>query len=184
MSMRKINPESCEFHLVIGGKMKKQLGSLDIFEKTVSLSGKIEKILSLLIPVMERKHKWGKQRKSEYKIVSRDPAEKREHVHAYLPISLYRRLKLMHQDLNAYSIAQLIREFLGFFLRVIDVFGDETINILKKIFYKWKRMKEVSRPTTNELLRQLRTILLYLPGHKELINIYDQNFSPLWIFQL
>ena len=82
-----------EFHFVMAGGMKKSLEGLDIFNRCMSLSGVVVKVLSLLAPVVKREHRWGEQRLSRYRYVSCDPDERREHVHAYLPVDVYRELK-------------------------------------------------------------------------------------------
>ena len=79
-----------EFHFVIDSDMKKKLKDLPIYKETGTLSGVIVKIL---FPVLEKEHKWGEQRLSRYLPVHEDPEINREHVHAYVPDSLYRRMK-------------------------------------------------------------------------------------------
>ena len=119
-----LSSHSHEFHFIINKSMKERLTRLDMYEKAGNLSGIIVKILSMLSPILKKKHKWGKQRKSRYLPISSHPEEIREHVHAYFPENVYRELKLMHQDLNYYSIAQLIREFLRlFFVQIHSCFS-------------------------------------------------------------
>jgi hypothetical protein len=173
-----------EFHFVMGRDMKNDLKNLAMYEQTGSLSSVIIKILSLLHPVIEKEHKWGEQRMSRYMPVSNNPDEKREHVHAYLPASLYRRLKLMHQDLNCYSIAQLVRGFLEFFLDLVKVHGDDVLQALQRVFKKWKEEDKRNRLTARKFVRQLRVILRHLSGQNRLINIYNGHYSPFWIFRL
>jgi hypothetical protein len=174
----------CEFHFVMGRDMKKDLKNLAMYKETGSLSGVIVRVLSFLIPAFEKEHKWGKQRMSRYMHVSDNPAEKREHVHAYFPVSLYRQLKLMHQDLNFYSIAQLIREFLDYFLGLVKVYGDDVFQKLQRVFKKWKVEDEKNRLTPWQFIRQLYKIIQHLPGQNRLISIYNNYYSPFWIFRL
>ena len=173
-----------EFHFVMGRSMKKNLMSLVMYGKMGSLSRVIMKILCLLMPVIEREHKWGEQRMSRYMYVSGNPNEKREHVHVYLPGTMYRRLKLMHQDLNFYSIAQIVRGFLEVFLGLVEEYGDDVYKELEGVFKKWEEEKRKIRLTPREFLRQLAKILRHLPGQNKLINVYNAHFSPFWIFRL
>ena len=57
---------------------------------------------------------------SKYMNVCDDPDVTRDHVHVYVPIGLYRELKLLHQGLNFYSIAQFVRGLLEWFLVFVE----------------------------------------------------------------
>ena len=173
-----------EFHFIIGRDMKEELMNLDLYRVKGSLSGIIVRILSLISPIIKREHKWGKQRMSRYMAVSENPDEIREHVHVYFPGKMYRELKLMHQDLNCYSIAQLVRDFLKLFIDLIKKFGNKLFKELERIFNKWNEEKVKTRPRTREYIRQLWKIIQHLPGNNRLINIYDRNFSPFWIIRI
>jgi len=173
-----------DFHFVLTEEMKKKLTGLDLFEGAKGLSGRIVRILQTLIPVLEKEHKWGEQRMSRYMNVCDDPEEVREHVHVYVPGELYRRLKAMHQDLNAYSIAQLVRGFLEFFLGMVERYGDGVRWMLKRVFAHWKKEKNTTKLGLRKFLRQLVIIIQNLPGKNRLITIYDRNFSPFWILRV
>jgi hypothetical protein len=179
-----ISSEVHEFHFVIGKSMKKRLENLDIFKEIMSLSESIVKILSLLAPVIKQEHKWGKQRMSRYMYVSPDPAEKRMHVHAYLPVDLYRKLKLIHQDLNFFSIAQIVRGFLVVFLVLVRKHGDNIFKKLEQMYKKWEKMADESRLTLRQYIRQLWIVIQHLPEKQRLITVYDEHFSPFWILRL
>ena len=172
------------FHFVMDNGMKKNLKNLEIFKKSKSLSGIIVKIFSLLAPIIKKEHKWGKQRVSRYLPVCNDPDEIREHVQVYFPEKLYRQLKLIHQDLNVYSIAQLIRGFLRFFLALAKEYGNNVLQELKKLFKQWKKEDSNTRLTPRQIVRQLLIIIQHFSGKNRLINIYDRQFSPSWIFLL
>ncbi|MBN2440779.1 MAG: hypothetical protein JXJ04_05520 [Spirochaetales bacterium] len=172
-----------DFHFILAKGMKEKLQNLRIFDTSKSLSGVMVKILKILTPAFGKEHKWGKQRMSKYLAVSEDPGEIREHVHAYIPDKLYRELKLLHQDLNFYSIAQLMRGFFSFFLVLVDAFKDvdEVIKELEKIFTRWKSEDEQTRLTSRKFMRQLWKIIRFLPGKNRLVTIYDENYSPFWV---
>ena len=173
-----------EFHFIMDMDMKKNIMDLEMYQKEESLSGVIVKILSLMVPVIKKEHKWGEQRFSRYLPVCDDPDILREHAHAYLPENVYRKLKLMHQDLNFYSIAQLLRWCLVVFLGLIEGYRDKTFDELKRLFRQWNKENEEDSLTPREVMRQLRRIIRHLPDQTGLINIYCRNFSPFWIFRL
>ena len=119
-----------DFHFVMDKGMKEALTRLYIKEEKRSLSGIIVMILSLIGPLIKKEHLWGEQRKSRYLAVCNNPDEVREHVHVYFPKDVYRELKLMHQDLNVFSIAMVVREFLRFFLDLVKEHGDNVFQEL------------------------------------------------------
>jgi predicted DNA-binding protein len=173
-----------EYHFIMDREMKEKLTNLNLFNGVCGLSGIIDRILQILVPVIEGEHKWGEQRCSRYMNVCADPEVVREHVHAYIPVEMYRRLKLLHQDLNVFSIAQMMREFLGWFLEFVEEYKGDVLRELKRIFTLWSEDKKLTRLTLREYLRQLLRILQHLPGKNRLINIYNRDFSPFWIFRL
>ena len=173
-----------DFHLVMGRGMKEDLRGLDLYEKAGSLSGVVVKVLSLLGPVINREHQWGEQRFAKYMPVTADPDEVREDVHVYMPEEVYRQVKLLHADLNYYSIAQMVRDFLRFFLDLVKEYGDKIFDELQKLFKNWKKENRNCRLTPVMLIRQLWRIIRHLPGQTGLINLYYSDFSPFWIFRL
>ena len=173
-----------EFHFVLDKGMKSDLMDLELYKTTGNLSGVIAKILSLIGPVIKREHKWGEQRDSRYLPVCDDPDEVREDVHAYLSRELYRELKLMHADLNYFSIAQMVREFLRYFLGLVKEYGDKIFDELQKLFKPWKKENRKNRLTICMIIRQLWKIIRHLPGQTGLITLYCSDFSPFWIFRL
>ena len=98
--------------------------------------------------------------------------------------NVYRQLKLIHQDLNFYSIAQLLRGFLEFFLDMEKEYGDGVLQELQKISKQWNNEDKENRLTLCEFIRQLWKIIQHFPGQEKLINIYNKQFSPVWVFLL
>lgn len=173
-----------EFHFIMDRSMKKELKNMDIFKGIGSLSGVIVKVFSLLIPVIRNEHKWGKQRKSRYMPVSINPDEIRDHVHVYFTGEMYRQLKLIHQDLNFYSIAQLLRGFLRFFLDLVKEYEDTIFRELENLYKRWEDEDKKIHLTSSEFIRQLWIILQHFSGQTNLINIYNRQFYPSWVFRL
>ena len=172
------------FHFVMDRGMKKDIKKLDMYKETGSLSGVIVKIFSLLAPIIMKEHKWGEQKMSRYLPVCDDPDEIREHVQVCFPGEVYRQLKLIHQDLNVYSIAQLVRGFLRFFLVLVKEYGNNVFKELKRLFKQWREEDEKNRLTPRKIVRQLLLLIQHFSGKNRLISIYDRQFSPSWIFLL
>ncbi|MBN2444115.1 MAG: hypothetical protein JXJ04_22315 [Spirochaetales bacterium] len=173
-----------DFHFVMDKKMKTRLKRMEFHFKRKSFSGIVVKIIEVLFPVIRKEHKWGEQRMSRYKAVCDDPGEVREDIHVYFPGEVYRKLKLLHQDLNFYSIAQLLRELVEFFLGLVDVYGREVFRVLDRNFAGWRSEEEDTRLTSRKAIRQLFKIIRFLPGKERLITVYDNNFSPFWILRI
>ena len=57
-----------EYHFVMDSCMKEKLQALNVNKGARGLSGVIVKVLLLLVPVIRKKHKWGKQRMSRYRV--------------------------------------------------------------------------------------------------------------------
>jgi hypothetical protein len=172
------------FHFVLARSMKERLKNLDVFEKSLNFSQTINRILSELTPLIKVKHKWGEQQRSKYLYVSEDEDEKRDHVYAYLDEDVYRKLKLIHQDLNFYSIGQILRGFCEFFLDLVDEFGRGVFKVLARNFEKWKDISSAFRLTFREELQHLLRIIPLLPGGKGILTIYDSHFTPFYIRRL
>ena len=173
-----------DFHFVMDRGMKERLKGLEVFKDCTGVSGMVVKILALLAPIVKREHKWGEQKMGRYRFVCENQEEVREHMHVYIPGKLYRELKLLHQDLNTYSIAQLVRGFLNFFLGFVEVYKNDVILELERLFARWLEEREQTRLTTREVIRQLMIIIQHLPGKSRPINIYDSHFSPFWILRI
>jgi len=173
-----------DFHFVVERRMKERLKNLDVFQDCKGVSGVIVRVLKLLAPVVRREHKWGEQRMCRYREVCDDPEAVREHMHVYLPGGVYRELKLLHQDLNVYSIAQLLRGFIDLFLGFVEVYKDNVILELEKLFDSWLEVEKQVRLTPRKIMRQLLMIIQHLPGKSRPINIYDKHFSPFWVLRI
>ena len=173
-----------DFHFVMDRGMKGRLAGLNLWRDCKGLSGVIVNILKVLSPLVRQEHRWGEQRKSRYKAVCPDPDEVREDMHVYLPEELYRELKLLHQDLNFFSIAQMVREFLEWFLGFVDGCAGDALTELEAMFSQWAEVEKDSKLTLCEYLRQLLRIIQHLPGKNRLVNIYNKDYSPFWIMRM
>ena len=170
------------FHFIIDQQLKKRILNLKMFRGNPSFSGTVVKILQLMYPRLEKEHCFGKSRQSQYELIISDTELERCSVHVYLPRDLYRRLKLIHQDLDFYSIAQLIRFMLRLFLDMVKKYGTDFKEKLARCLKSWQQQtKAVSK--TNKKKRQLLRILGCNLKQIKLINLYSTIFSPILIFK-
>ena len=123
-----------------------------------SKSGMINIILENNIPLLEKYHFRRKGQNSRYKFIKQQSPGNREkkvvNIHCYMDFKFYKRLKQIHSDLNYYSIAQLLREIIRFFIWLFGRYGMIVFNILKSIRNNWEKMKEEYRKS-GKSLRQL-----------------------------
>jgi hypothetical protein len=173
-----------KFHFVIPESMGEKIKNLDVFEEPMGFSETVAEILSELAPVIKVEHDWGEQRMSKYGYVSDDPDEPRDHVCVYLDEDVYRELKLIHHDLNFYSIAQIVRGVCEFFLELVDEVGDDVFEVLARNYERWEKDVEECRLTNREKATLLLQLIPLLPGKKGLITLYDKYFTPFYRFRL
>ncbi|MBN1697399.1 MAG: hypothetical protein JW881_07785 [Spirochaetales bacterium] len=179
-----IESDPHEFHFIITDIMREKLRNLKSFGSRRTLSGVIVGIMSLVDPLIIREHQWGRQRMSRYQPVSNHPDERREHVHVYFPEDVYRKIKLLHADLNCYSIAQLLRWLLELFLVMVEKYGKKVIEEFEKRFKQWSNEKKRLQQSLRKNLRQLLRIIQHLHGQNRLISLYTNHYSPFYILRL
>ncbi|MBN1700103.1 MAG: hypothetical protein JW881_21510 [Spirochaetales bacterium] len=179
-----IKADTHEFHFIIPVSMKNNLKNLSFYGSTGSMSGVVARIVSFIDPLITKEHQWGRQRMSRYKPVSSLPDEKREHIHVYFPEEIYRKIKLLHSDLNCYSMAQFLRGILRLFLWFVERYGVDVFQKFKKVFNRFKREDKDLRHDPRMNLRQLFRIIRHIPGKNRLVSIYTHDNSPFWILRL
>ncbi|MBN1699994.1 MAG: hypothetical protein JW881_20965 [Spirochaetales bacterium] len=179
-----IQSDPHEFHFIITDTMKEKLRNLHLFRTRISLSRVIVGIISIIDPLIVKEHQWGKQRMSRYRPVSLDRDEIREHVHVYFPEDVYRKIKLLHADLNCYSIAQLLRGLLELFFAMVEKYGNKVIEEFEKRFKQWSSEENSLRQSLQRNLRQLSMIIQHLPGRNGSISMYTSHYLPFWILRL
>ena len=172
-----------QFHFVLNEKLLKRIKGLFFFQAEGGFSGVVRRILSALRPILRDEHNWNKQRHSKYMLVHPDKDEPRKHVCAYIDEDSYRFLKLMHADLNAYSIALIVRGFLRFFLCLVEVYEDRVFEYLAG-FSTHDPYEGKHRLPKRKAIQQLKLIMALLPGRDRLLTLYDKNYTPFKIFRL
>ena len=66
-----------------------------------------------------------------------------------MPYSLYKQLKLVHQNLDSYSIALLVREMIREYFGLREVFGDEVDEKLEKGLIQWNEYNVYKKENVN-----------------------------------
>ena len=134
--------KSHELHFIAGEKM---FDSIEKISKEMdrTFSATIIIIYLYLIPFFEKNHLMAQEKESKIELVGSED-EIRKHIHCYLPQELYRKLKLFHQDMNTYSMAQIMRKMMHYFIIGYNKYGLELfIAKLKKCKDIWDGMKEI-----------------------------------------
>lgn len=176
-------PKINTFHFKMDILMMDELTDLELFQKTQNLSAAISRILMQLFTIIEKEDMKGVQRFSKYKLINENKNIKRKHVIVKIPDFLYRRLKSLHDVLNYYSIAQLMRGLLRFFLNLVKRFGKEYGKELMGIVKKWIKISANSR----FLVKYINQLLAFKGKIKKIIKmfyIYTLHFSPYRVFRL
>ncbi|MBN2531304.1 MAG: hypothetical protein JXB88_00360 [Spirochaetales bacterium] len=133
------------FHFKMDTKMIDDLKSLDLFQKTRSMAVAINCILLQFFTVIEKEHMFGAQRESRYELINEDREVKRKHVTVSIPDYIYRRLKMLHDDLNFFSIAQLLRWLISGYVDFVKKYGDRWVRKLVTIIRRWQKDTKNSR---------------------------------------
>jgi len=89
-------------------------------KKNKDLSAIVREIILLMIPVLREKHLYEKRREKDYKFINAT-----EKIRVFLPEEVYNELKLVHDQLNSFSIAILIRELFEVYFAGIEIYGEE-----------------------------------------------------------
>ncbi|MBN2535004.1 MAG: hypothetical protein JXB88_19135, partial [Spirochaetales bacterium] len=101
-----------------------------------------------------------------------------------LPEDLYRKVKLIHHDLNFFSLGQIVRFFIGVFFKLVDEYGEDILNELERMYKECEKEARENRLTLREYMRQLMIVVQYLIPGKGIITVYDHRFMPFWRLRL
>ena len=112
-------------------------------ETNKSISSIITMIIEKSLPFIEKNHISFQNKESKYSLIA-FPVDKRRSVHAYIPEEYYRKLKQLHQDLNFFSIAQILRKLIKYFFQACEKYGNEELSAkTERIKELWKVKKEL-----------------------------------------
>ncbi|HOJ65226.1 MAG TPA: hypothetical protein PLE45_12490 [Spirochaetota bacterium] len=107
-------------------------------KRSLSISCLMREIFEKIVPIIEKKHLKEKRREKEYPIVCAT-----HRVRVYIPKKLYNQLKLIHSNLNTFSMAVLVREILEEYFLGIETFGEEEFeNKIEKLKRKLEELRE------------------------------------------
>jgi hypothetical protein len=149
-----------ELHFVINQQLYHDLRELSL-KLNKKLSTTIVFIFQHMGFLIEKNHFLANEKNSEYHFLPY-PKEKRIHIHCYLPEHQYRKMKLIHQDLNTYSLAQIIREIIIIFLKGCAKHGiNSFLNRLNKISQDWENKKRHIMREKKFLKNNCRIIIIY-----------------------
>jgi hypothetical protein len=177
------DPEIITFHFKMDILMMDKLTDLALFQKIQNLSGTINIILMQLFTIIEKIDMNGIQRFSRYEFINEDKSIERKHVFVKIPDFLYRRLKCLHDVLNYYSIAQLLRALIRLFLDMVSRFGDGYGEELMRLTNTWVSFSRNSQ----FLIKYINQLIMFEGEISEIIkkfSIYTIHYSPYRVFRL
>jgi len=103
-----------EFNFVINKDLNDKLKNY-CKQKNIPCSKAVNKIIKIMLPLIKKHHFFSKENNCKYKIIF---AVKK--IHSYIDKKIYRELKLVHSNLNFYSIAILVRYLLNKFFELLE----------------------------------------------------------------
>ena len=121
-----------EFNFVIGQELHDKIK--DYSEKrNISYNNAVIIIFNIMIPLLKKEHFTGVERKNKYQRIT---AVKR--VHLYLDIKIHREIKLIHSNLDFFSMAILVRFLIEEFFKRLE----KNKNNEEKVKKAMEKMKE------------------------------------------
>ncbi|HPP04593.1 MAG TPA: hypothetical protein PK351_07175 [Spirochaetota bacterium] len=125
-----------EFDFVLNQNLFEKINNLKD-KKDKDLSTLIREIIIFMLPVLKRKHLFEKRRDKDYRFIGAT-----QRIRIYIPEEVYNELKLVHDHINSFSIAILIRELLELYFAGIEVEGEEEFT---KRIEEWEKEIESLR---------------------------------------
>jgi len=114
-----------EFNFMIGQELHIKIENYRN-ENNISYNKAIFIIFNMMIPLLKKEHFTGNEKNSKYQLIK---AVKR--VHLYLEDEIYREIKLIHSNLNFYSMAILVRFLIEEFFKIYEK-NQKDENVVKK----------------------------------------------------
>jgi len=172
-----------DFHTVIDqARIMKLEEFIKLFKDIKNVYDEIEFLLKHCYLFFEEEHLYGLEKEARYELINPDLEVKRRHIHLFLPKELYRRIKLIHQDLNYFSMAQIVRFVIDRFIKIADEYGDGLFDHIQKLQEKWDAIKsKLQKQSKTLIVRQLSRFREKNNVKIELITLYTEMFSPFEI---
>ncbi|HOJ64350.1 MAG TPA: hypothetical protein PLE45_08010 [Spirochaetota bacterium] len=126
-----------KFDFVIGDFLFDKIKNLAEI-KNIKISTLVRDIILKMIPLLEKKHFKEARRKKDYPIVMAT-----HRIKVFLPERLYNELKVIHDHLNTFSMATLIREIMEAYFQSVEKLGEKEFEeMIKKLEDKIERIKK------------------------------------------
>ncbi len=125
-----------EFNFMIGKDLQDKIEDYCKI-KNINRNKCLTIIFTIMIPLLKKEHFTGEERGNKYQVFT---AVKR--IHLYLDEKLYRELKLIHSNLDFFSMAAIVRFLMEeFFERIKNNDGDEKAveREMKEIWMEFNR---------------------------------------------
>ena len=103
-----------EFNFVIGQELHDKIKDYSD-KKNITYNNVIIIIFNIMIPLLKKEHFTGEERNNKYQRIT---AVKR--IHLYLDEKLHREIKLIHSNLDFFSMAILVRFLIEEFFRRLE----------------------------------------------------------------
>ncbi|HOJ62994.1 MAG TPA: hypothetical protein PLE45_01120 [Spirochaetota bacterium] len=116
-----------EFNFMIDNKLEKNILSY-CKKRKISYNRAINEIIELMLPVIKEIHYFSEENDCKYQRI--DAVKK---IHLYMPKEIYRELKLVHSNLNFYSIAILVRFMLDIYFEWLEETNDNETKIKERV---------------------------------------------------
>ena len=170
-----------KFHIKLDEEMLDKIADLPQFQQIMSFSGVIRQILESLYPQLEGEHKENTQRWSQYELIHEDLSVKRKNINVSMPYSLYKHLKLVHHNLDTYSIAILVRAMIKCYFSLREEAGDDVDAKLEKEVLQWNQDNAYNKHNVNH--EHHLTLFWYLKREKSTyVVFYDDKFAPIIVY--
>ena len=162
-----------EFHFVINPNMHNKIKNY-CKTKKISQNKSIREIITTMIPFIRNLHFFEKEDNCKYRIIGG-----KKNIHLYFDDELYRELKLIHSNLNYYSIAILVRDMIENFFIHFNKNKNETdvINEMQKIKNEMKSKSEATEYEIVKVLEEKVGQLSFPPPPKFVSIDYTEKFS-------
>ncbi|HPP04183.1 MAG TPA: hypothetical protein PK351_05100 [Spirochaetota bacterium] len=126
-----------EFEFVVNKDLYEKIKNLKN-QKNKSISAIVRDILLKMAFFLTKKHIEEPIRKKDYPRIN---ATKK--IRTYLPKEIYNQLKMLHHQLNTFSMATLLREIMEVYFKGVEEYGEEEfMEITKKVSEEIEMMRK------------------------------------------
>ena len=184
--MNKVKSIKHDFHLKENSIIIEVFDNISI-SLQISRSELLNRILEHSSTLMDMERFKSASKDSNYNFVINNidslsfPSKNLSHIvtslHIYMPEKMYKKLKILHQELNTYSNAGIVREMFRHFLSLYAIYGNCVFDYLTELSKKWNKKKLIWKQQKKNL-RQLFDIKNLNP---HISVVYNINFEIISI---